>query len=88
MENNLIPRLGTFFILIGLGLLILFVGSAVSRDVHYSYFFLALGTLALGSLFRSKAPRKESSRFASVRKAQERTRQRREEKIKSKAQKQ
>ncbi len=79
MGNNIAPRVGTFFILIGLGLLILFVGSALSRDAHYNYLLFSAAALFLGFLFRRTAPRPEPTRFSGIRKASQRSRQRREE---------
>jgi hypothetical protein len=85
MENNLIRRLGTFFILIGLVLLLLFTGSVLSKDFQYIYLFLSAAALFLGFLFHRAAPRQESNRFAGVRKIRQRSRERREEKQKEKA---
>ena len=79
MGNNIAPRVGTFFILIGLGLLILFVGSALGKDSRYSYLLLSAAALFLGFLFHRAAPRPEPTRFSGIRKASQRSRQRREE---------
>jgi len=87
MNSNIIPRIGTFLILMGLGLLILFVGSVSSKDSHYGYLFLSAATLFLGFVFRRSAPRPEPTRFAAIRRVSQRSRQRREEKRTKEAQK-
>jgi hypothetical protein len=80
MENNLIPRIGTFFILIGLGLLILFIGSAFSGSVHIGYFFLSAIAFFFGTIFRRRGTRPQSGRFGTINTYREKNRQRREEK--------
>ncbi len=79
MGNNIAPRIGTFFILIGLGLLILFAGSVLGKDPRYGYLLLSAVALFIGFLFRRGAPRPEPTRFSGIRKASQRSRQRREE---------
>ncbi len=80
MNNNILPRIGTFFILIGLGLLFLFVVSVLSRESHYEYLFFSAIALFLGLILRSTAPRPEPTRFSGIRRVNQRLRQRREEK--------
>ncbi len=89
MDNkDLIPRIGTFFILVGLGLMALFVGSEFGKEPNFNFFFLSLAALFFGYLFRRKvAPPPASGRFAALRKAQEKSRQAREARLKKKAQK-
>jgi hypothetical protein len=80
MENKILPRIGNFFILIGCGLLILFIGSVLARETGIRFLLLAAGSMFLGYLFRRTAPHQEPTRFSSIRKASQRSRQRREEK--------
>ncbi|HEX7542051.1 MAG TPA: hypothetical protein VF352_07960 [Anaerolineales bacterium] len=87
MENNFLSRVGTFFILIGCGLLILFIGSVFARELSIFYLLLAAAALFLGSVFHRAAPRPEPTRFSGIRKAGQRSRQRREEKQAQKDQK-
>jgi hypothetical protein len=80
MNNNILPRLGTFLILIGGGFLILFTGSIFAREFNILYLFLAAVTLFLGFVLHRAAPHPESSRFSGIRKVSQHSRQRREEK--------
>jgi hypothetical protein len=80
MDNHLLPRVGTFFILVGCGLLILFTGSVLAMEISIRYLLLAAVSFFLGFIFRRTAPRPEPTRFSSIRKASQRSRQRREEK--------
>ena len=78
-NHDLIPRIGTFLILVGCGLMILFVGSAFSQEANYNYFFLSLAVLFVAYLFRRRAQPRESSRFSAIRRAREKKHQRREQ---------
>jgi len=76
------PRIGTFFLLIGLFLLLLFLGSGFSRQPSFLFLFLSLISLLIGFLFRRNAPRPSSGRFDMIRKAIEGRRRRQDEKKK------
>ncbi len=79
---DLIPRIGTFFGLLGWGLLILFVGSEFSREANFNYFFMGLLALFIGHQFRRRAPRQDSGRFGAIRRAREQSRLKRDERNK------
>ena len=86
-EDPLGPRVGTFFILIGIGLLILFAASDVApgADVEFDYFFLGVLGVVIGILFRRKAPKPPpSNRFSRLRTMREKSKQRKEDKKKKK----
>jgi len=87
MNNTFFPRLGTFFILVGCGLLVLFTGSIFTREFSILALLLAAAALFLGFVFHRAAPRPGPTRFSSIRKASQRSRQRREEKQSKKDQK-
>jgi hypothetical protein len=85
MNKSIHPRVGTFFILVGCGLLILFIESALAEALSLRYLVFAAAALFLGFLFRHTEPRPEPTRFSSIRKARQRSRQRRKEKQEQKA---
>jgi hypothetical protein len=80
-------RVGTFFILVGLALMVMFIGSIMSKETNAIYFFLSFVSIFIGYLFRRNKPVNESGRFAALRRANERNRQRREEKMNKKSKK-
>jgi len=56
-RNVFISRIGTFFILLGIVVVILFVASDIGQKTYYSYFFIGVLFLAIGVYFkRSSAP--------------------------------
>jgi hypothetical protein len=79
--EDLIARVGTFFILVGLALMIIFVGSILSKDTHGIYLFLSFAAFLMGFLFRRNKPVNDSGRFRTIRRAGNRSRQRREERM-------
>jgi hypothetical protein len=82
MDKYLLSRIGTFFILVGCGLVILLGGSIITGEYSQSilYLIFVAVTLFLGSVLRRTAPRPEPTRFSSIRNARQRSRQRREDK--------
>jgi hypothetical protein len=67
MENDdpIEVRMGTFFIVMGMGIFLLFVVSDVADKVEFDYFFIALILLGIGYYFRrKKAPPPPANRFA------------------------
>lgn len=76
--KDFLARVGTFFFLIGIGLVMLFIASDASVDFSdkpTNYSFLCGGVLLfmVGFLFRrTAAPPQAADRFRSVRKIQER----------------
>jgi hypothetical protein len=80
MNKDFRPRIGTFFILIGCGFLVLFVGTVFARETNIPYLFFAGAAVFIGYIFRRSAPRPEPSRFAGIRKMRQSSRQRLENK--------
>jgi hypothetical protein len=65
---ELVPRIGTFFILVGIGLIILFMASDFANQPDFDYLFLGLIGLGIGYLFRRRAARSPASgRFGALR---------------------
>jgi hypothetical protein len=75
-----VARVGTFLLLVGGGLMVLFIGSEFSQEPDFNYFFLSLAAFFLGIFLRQRgrAP-SENQRFQAYRKMQSANRQRREE---------
>ncbi len=72
MVNEFIIRIGTFFLLIGVGIFILFVASDFSGKTNFDYLFWAVLTVTIGLMFRRRRPPKPpSGRFSYVRKLRE-----------------
>ncbi len=66
MNNEpLIARIGTFLIMIGIGLLIIFVTSDLARLPDFDYLFGSMIFIIVGWLFRRRQPpRAASGRFS------------------------
>ncbi len=87
MEKNLLVRIGTFFILVGLAFLVMFAGSIMGREIHGIYLLMALAAFFVGYLLRRNKPVSDSGRFGTIRRASERSRQRSEERLDNKQKK-
>ncbi|MEK6754239.1 MAG: hypothetical protein AABZ00_18415 [Chloroflexota bacterium] len=68
-EDPFIVRVGTFFMVMGLGAFVLFVTSDIAEKVDFDYLFVAMVLLFIGwAMRRSKAPPPPAGRFESLRK--------------------
>jgi hypothetical protein len=56
MGDEFIIRVGTFFILIGVGIFILFVASDYANQTNFDYLFWAVLSVTIGILFRRRKP--------------------------------
>ena len=71
MVDEFIIRIGTFFILIGVGIFILFVASDYANQTNFDYLFWAVLSVTIGILLRRrKPPPPPSGRFSYLRKMQ------------------
>lgn len=81
MEENdrkeLISRMGTFFLLIGAGMMVLFIGSDVGESTNFAFFFISIIGLGLGWYFKriTAPPQKSGNRFEAIRKFQQKRRE-------------
>lgn len=65
MEEFVI-RVGTFFIVVGVGIFILFIASDASHQTNFDYLFWSIIVVAVGMLLRRrKPPPPPSDRFSS-----------------------
>jgi hypothetical protein len=69
-RKELIARIGTFFLLLGIGLLVFFFLSEVAKQTTFEYFCWGLILVILGVMFRNqfKKPAPSSGRFNIVKK--------------------
>lgn len=67
-RKEILYRIGTFFLILGLGLLIFFFLSEAARQVSFEYFCWSLILLVLGFVFRNqfKKATPASGRFSLV----------------------
>jgi len=83
MDNDdpIIVRVGTFFVLMGVGLFILFVISDLADMADFDYFFLAAFLMAIGwVLRRGKTPPPSAGRFEWWGKTREEAKRKKQEK--------
>jgi hypothetical protein len=68
-RKEVLHRIGTFFLLVGIGLLVFFMLSEAAKDVTFSYFCWSLILMILGLVFRGQFKRNvaPSGRFSLVR---------------------
>ena len=87
-QDEIIARLGTFFIILGLFFTIMFVASDNYSQPNFDFLFLGMAGLGFGFFFRRRAaPPPSSGRFGWIRTMREKLRTRKEEKKKKKAEK-
>ena len=59
--EEFIARIGTFFLLIGTFLVIMFIASDMANQTDFDYLFLAMMAIAAGWMMQKKRPRKPPS---------------------------
>lgn len=80
MFNELIVRVGTFSILLGVGILMLFIASDGSGRTNFDFLFWAVLSITLGILLRrQKEPAPPSERFALLRRLRNKDKDHKEE---------
>jgi len=80
-EDSFIVRVGTFLMIMGGGVFILFVISDIADQVDFNYLFVALLLIFIGWNFRrKKAPSPPTGRFASIRNLRKNAKNKRAEK--------
>ncbi len=72
MVNEFLIRIGTFFMLIGIGIFILFIASEFAGKTNFDYLCAAVLCVTVGIMFRRrKPPGPPSGRFSYIRKLRE-----------------
>jgi energy-coupling factor transporter transmembrane protein EcfT len=76
-RSSFISRIGTFFLLIGIVVVILFIASDIGAQTYFSYFFIGVILLALGWYFKriSAPPASQGKRFEGIRTLQQKNRE-------------
>ena len=69
-RKEFIYRVGTFFLLVGVGLLVIFMLSEAAEQTQFNYFCGSMVLLILGFLFRAqyRKPAVSSGRFSWIKK--------------------
>jgi hypothetical protein len=76
---------GTFFLVMGIAVFLLFVTSDLADKVDFDYLFISVLLIFIGWYFRrGKAPPPSAGRFSYVNKSREDARKRKAEKLKAK----
>ncbi|MGB8981061.1 MAG: hypothetical protein WCC12_04230 [Anaerolineales bacterium] len=76
-RKEIVARIGTFFLLLGIGLLVFFFLSEAAQQVTFEYFCWSLILIVLGFIFRGqfKKDAPASGRFSLVRKLMPKSKQ-------------
>ena len=77
-----LSRIGTFFLLLGALVVILFIASDMGKQTYFRYFFIGAILFVTGIIFKrmSAPPPSESKRFEALRKMQQNRREARAKK--------
>jgi len=85
-RSDFISRIGTFFLLLGIGLMWLFVVSDMNNATNFLFFLIGVMILVGAWYFKriSAPPRKDAGRFSLIRKILQKQREAKERKEASK----
>jgi len=84
-QDDLVPRIGTFLMLLGIFAFIFFLASDFSNQTDFDWLFAGVLLFLIGFVFRRRAPAPPpSGRFSGVRKWREDAKKRKQDKKKAK----
>lgn len=82
-QRELVPRVGTFFVMLGIFALIFFLASDFADRPEFDWLFTGMVLMGLGFLLRRRAtPPPPAGRFGFIRKVREDAKKRKEERAK------
>lgn len=82
-QSELVPRVGTFLILLGIFALIFFLASDFANKTDFDWLVIGMVLMGLGTFLRRRAPPSPpAGRFGMVRRMREDAKKRRQEKSK------
>jgi hypothetical protein len=82
-QSDLVPRIGTFMLLLGIFSIIFFLASDFARQPDFDWLFIGMVLLGIGFVFRRRAPPPSpAGRFSMIRKMREDVKKRKEERAK------
>jgi hypothetical protein len=83
-QEDLVPRVGTFMLLLGIFSLIFFVASDLAKQPDFDWLFVGMVFLGIGFIFRRRAaPPAPAGRFSLIRKLREDAKKRQEVRAKN-----
>ncbi len=71
-----ISRIGTFFLILGVLVIIIFIATDIGDEAYFRYFFIGIILLSIGFILKrmSAPPPPPSKRFEGIRKIQQKSR--------------
>lgn len=82
-QEDLVPRIGTFMVLLGVFSLIFFLASDFADRPEFDWLFVGMVFLGIGFIFRRRAPPPApAGRFSYIRKLRENAKKRKEDRAK------
>ena len=80
-QKDIIPRIGTFFVVIGIGTVLLFIISDIAEKVYFDFLFIGLFFTGIGFFLRRNAEKPpESGRFSYFKKMREKGKEKKKDK--------
>ena len=78
-QEELVPRVGTFFIMLGIFALIFFLASDFAKQPDFDWLFIGMVLIGIGIVLRRRAPPPPpSGRFSAYRKMRDKAKKRKE----------
>ncbi len=82
-QEEIVPRIGTFLIILGIFALIIFLASDFANNPEFDWLFTGLVLMGIGFFFRRRAaPPPSAGRFGMLRKIRENAKKRKDERAK------